>query len=88
VKRPDYREWGEGSQPQPQPQPRLPAAGQAGLVRQLSQALEAAFGMCAAKDENPLRNLPPPHFGQALAASRRLRARWSKVCPHALQVYS
>ncbi len=61
--------------PQPHPQPRLPAEGQEGLVLQLSQALEAAFGTRAEKDEKPLRSLVAPHFGQTLAASCKLRAR-------------
>lgn len=74
--------------PQPQPQPPLPALGQAGPVAQLSQALDAADGARAEKEEKALRGLGAPHLGHLLATSFSVRARWSNAWPQLAQTYS
>ncbi len=61
--------------PQAPPQPNLPAVGQVGLVRQVSQARVAGVGTRATKDDSPLVSLAAPQEGHCLATSFWLRAR-------------
>ncbi len=55
--------------PHAPPQPNLPAAGQVGLVRQLSQERVAGVGARATKAEKPLVNPAAPQAGHFLAIS-------------------
>jgi hypothetical protein len=69
------------------PQP-CPAAGQAAVAGQASQALPAAVAVRAAKVESCFTGSAAPHFAQAVGTSARVRDKCSNTCPQEAHWYS